>query len=77
MNGAAYTFKVTDTFCCTVKANATGRMIQHSVEPKVLVGQYCIRIAFTTKVPGSYSVEMKINDTIVGERATKTYIAGM
>ena len=76
-NGTAYSLKVQDSFTCRVKAALSGNDIQHNVEPKFLVGQISVRILFTATIPDRYSVEVRLNGSLLGGRlATKTYTAG-
>lgn len=52
--------------------------IEHTVEPTFLVGQIRVRVSFFARLPGKYSVDMKINGVAITRGpASITYIPGM
>ena len=65
-NSSDYKLQASDNLQVTVSHKTSRAVLPHAVEPARLVGEERVKISFTARLSGDYSVEIKLNGFLVG-----------
>ena len=66
-----------DSFVCSVKHIATSTEISHVIEPLPFAGHETVKISFTVRLSGDYSVTFNTRSgPIAGSPYTRIYLPG-
>ena len=76
-NSTPYELKTSDALQVTIKHTATSTVVPHAVEPAPPTNHSKLRLSFTTRLAGEYSMNVQINGKkISGSPFTRTYSPG-
>ena len=64
-NGSPYKLQASDNLHICVKHSVSNNIIPHVVEPSAIVGSDVVKISFTTRLSGEYTIDIKLNGTRV------------
>lgn len=74
-DGSPYALGNCDMFSCRVVSTVD---IPYVVEPAQIVGQSSIKVSFTAKTSGKYTIVLKVNDELIGgTQIVRKYLPGV
>ena len=78
-NESPYLLQTSDSLWCRVahKGEASTTVIPHVIEPTPPTGHSLIKVSFTTRLSGSYEIDIRVNNKTIGCKIiTRNYIPG-
>ena len=75
--GSMYKLKPSDAFTCCIKQVATSTEVSHVVEPLPFAGHEQLKVSFTVRLAGKYSILLKTSSgPIAGSPHVRMYLPG-
>ena len=76
-NRNPYRLQQSDSFVCSIKHAATSTEISHVIEPLPFVGHEEVKISFTVRLSGDYSIMFNTSSgPVAGSPYTRVYLPG-
>ena len=77
-NGTEYKLQASDSLSVKIFHDSSKTTLPHALEPARPSGEDSVRISFTPKLAGKYTVEIKINGSFIGsdESLARNYKPG-
>ena len=76
-NGNPYMLQQSDSFVCSVEHISTSTEISHVTEPLPFAGHDKVKISFTARLSGDYSIKFNTSSgPIAGSPYTRIYLPG-
>ena len=76
-NGNPYRLQDSDVFACCIKHRATSTEISHVIEPLPFSGHEEVKVSFTARLSGDYSITFSTNSgPVAGFPQTRIYLPG-
>lgn len=76
-NGSTYKLQPSDNLTVHVTHVCSSAVIPHVIEPQNITGEDKIRLSFSTRLSGDYSINIRVNSLLIcGSSIIRTYLPG-